>query len=272
MGIKCVNVNLLEVLSAFEDHSELEIESFLLHFPRTTDIPADLIGIHNRITKEIDLKCSKTGFYSLRQLKIHRYAFRSSRNYTRALKLAYCDLSTLDFSFLEEFTQLEILHITHSVSVHQADWSSLTRLPKFSTLYIESCRINGWTKFPKLASVLRKMSLFWDDIDDSTMDRILDWLLSTSSETLQELYITLNALTRFPVKISSFKNLRIACLTNQVGYSSGISFLPSGSYVSSNSLKRLELRDCGIRYIQPGAFSGNKQCPISNTHININPL
>lgn len=240
----------------WKSHKELEIEVFVLHFSRTTDILADLICINHHITDEIDIKCSKTGYFSQRQLRIHPDAFRPSRNYTRLVKITYCDLSRLNFSFLEGFTQLNTLYIANSVKVHQAGWGSLKNLPNLSTLYIQRFRVNGWKTFPRLDNGLKKVVFCLGDVEDATMDRILHWLTSTFSETLQGLYLNSDSLTRFPVQIALFKQLEDAFLSSQAGYNIGISFLANGSYVRSESLRNLDLVKCGIKYIEPGAFLG----------------
>lgn len=108
-----------------------------------------------------------------------------------------------------------------------------------------------------MAIGLNKVVLRLDDLEDATMDRILNWLLTISSKTLQELHLTSNALTHFPEKIAYFKNLEYVYLSSQTDYRSGISSLANGSYVSSGSLRTLDLRECGIKSIEAGAFSGN---------------
>lgn len=96
---------------------------------------------------------------------------------------------------------------------------------------------------------------------------ILNWLLISSSDTLQYCYVDGNALTRFPAKLSLFKNLEDVTLSHQTDYNSGIPFLPNGSYASTASIKQLDLSDCGIELIEPGAFSGNfnRVSPHNNT-------
>lgn len=256
IGINCTEVNLPDVRIAFEKCKELDVRNFYLEYPRSTDIPADLIGSNHRITNEIFLKCSKTSYSFLRQLVIHSDAFRSSRNYTSGIRIDYCDLSRLNFSFFTGFSQLDSIHIQTSAHVYKASWESLPPLPKLTRLHISSCRINGWKKFPQLITGLQNVDLSSDDIDDKTMEHILNWLLEHATETLEILNVFSNALEHFPTKIASFKLLKMVLLGNQAHYSNGLSSLHVGSVVSSASLTFLEIRECGVNYIEPGAFSG----------------
>lgn len=98
--------------------------------------------------------------------------------------------------------------------------------------------------------------LYFNDIGDATMDRILNWLIDTSLDTLQHLYIDKNSLRRFPAKISLFKKLEILCIQEQTINENGIRILPNGSYARSGSLKVLKLNKCGIEIIEAGAFTG----------------
>lgn len=255
-GIKCVDVNLPDVSMAFKNHKDLDVKVFILHFPRSCDIIADLIGNHHRITDKIDLRCSKTDYFSLQQLTVHPDAFRSSRNYTRSLKIAKCNLKRLDFAFFNGFSQVEKLIIVDSVNVHQIDWRSFVPSPRFYSLEIQRCRLNAWKTFPRLNVGLENVMLYSTDIGDATMDRTLNWLINTSSETLQDLSTPRGSVRHFPTKISLFKNLKSFQLYGQIIYDIGISYLPYGSYVNSGSLRALQLSQCGIEFLEPGAFSG----------------
>lgn len=263
-GIKCVDVDLPDVKMSFEKHNESDIANFLLHFPQSTDIISDLIGSQHRITETIDLACSKIGYYSQRQLTIHPDAFRSSRNYTKYFKISYCNLSRLDFSFLAGFQHLKSLNIRSSVNVHKAHWDTMPQLPSLSQLTIQLCRIFEWKIFPNLVTGLHYVNMISSDLSDETMDRVLDWLLRTSYGTLKDLHIIKNAMTLFPAKLSSFRELEQISLTNQVDYSSGMPLISKGSFVSRSSPLTIDLRDCGIQNIEPGAFSGSfGQCESS---------
>jgi len=95
-----------------------------------------------------------------------------------------------------------------------------------------------------------------DDIDksynDETVDRIVDWLILSSANTLEQMTIEyMNQVTRVPHKISSFK-----ALTSISMYRNDISTIKSGAFSFSVPVSLLDLAFNGLKEIESGAFQG----------------
>jgi len=121
--------------------------------------------------------------------------------------------------------------------------------------------MNEFYHFPALTNGLKEF-IFQNDhstkfsskliINDETVDRIMDWLLLSSANTLEEMVIAyMNQVTRVPHKIVSFRALRKVWL-----YSNNISIIKSGAFSFSVPVSHLDIGDNGIHEIEPGAFQG----------------
>lgn len=110
--------------------------------------------------------------------------------------------------------------------------------------------------FPTLINGLKYIAFLpIDDYEtsaDETIDRLLKWVLISSSNTLQ--YITIEyfrEMTKIPQQIPSFKALKYLQLQHN-----GISVIRSGSLHFSVPVTFLSLQDNQIESIEPGAFKG----------------
>jgi len=89
-------------------------------------------------------------------------------------------------------------------------------------------------------------------VNDETVDRIMNWLLMSSSNTLEYLTIIyMNQVTKVPSKIPSFKALQKLYL-----YYNNISTIEPGEFAFSAPVLKLSIFGNGIREIKPGAFQG----------------
>ena len=154
-------------------------------------LPANLLAYHT--SESLDLKCSKKPKINSttvrKQLTIDRDAFSSTRNVTESLYIWDCDLSLLNFAFLDGFDQLELLKIHHSSNVGMADWGSLPPLPSLQQFFIDDNGMhpnNSWADnvLPSFEHGIKKLSLVGNAfLGDKTAERILKWIHKSSAQT-----------------------------------------------------------------------------------------
>lgn len=235
----------------------MNLNTLYLYPPSNESIlPADLLTNH-RITNEIRLFCPNRGAMDY-QMEIHPEAFRASRNFTKKLLIQFCDVSRLEFSFLEGFENLFDLSIDFSFNIHLARWISLPKLPSLSWMgFVQSTGLDDWSEFPVLVNGLTFIDLQTNWIGDDAMDRITQWALRYSYQSLETLWIFNNALNKIPENISNFEKLASLWLGNQ--RDRGMHAILNGSLAFTAPLMELQLQDCGIETIEPGAFKGYQE-------------
>ena len=175
----------------------------------------------------VKIKCYSSviedGSVKKMHLIIDPLSFSSSGNSVQYFWIEYCDLTRLDFSFLAELSRLQELVIIQPSGIGMARWDSLPPLPALRHLYIDDSEIASdlnyirWVdNLPPLSSGLTQIRLIgtgFNGYDEA--NRIIKWLLNSSSETLEELDIYLwHNLTLLPRHISLFKKLslfRVSC-------------------------------------------------------------
>ena len=88
------------------------------------------------------------------------------------------------------------------------------------------------------------------------MSRIMDWLLPSSANTLERIFFSVNNpdilggnLTRTPLQLSSFKNLKIVGFPTNIGNMTVL----SGTFFS-NQIESIKLY--GVVSVEEGAFKG----------------
>ena len=89
---------------------------------------------------------------------------------------------------------------------------------------------------------------------DEITDRVLQNLVNSSSETLEVLFMSSANLTRIPHHLSSFyrlHQLQIFC------FAPTIKVIETGALNFSAPITKVEIQNCGIKEIQPGALLGN---------------
>ncbi len=231
-----------------------------------TIIPEDVFGV-NRMRRILLEYPYGTFINRSLSLQIDPNAFRSSKSYTNKFELRFIDCTLLDLSFLSGFDNLTELWFFHIDNIHRC-LSSLPPLPKLARLEFFSCEgMNELHTFPSLINGLNKVLFDGENVtyNDETVDRILDWLLLSSSETLEEMKMAyMNQVTRVPLKISSFKALRRLWL-----YENSISTIKSGAFSFSVPVSELNIRGNGIRGIEPGAFQGKNDSATDNEFVKI---
>jgi len=205
------------------------------------------------------------------KLQVDVNAFRSTKSYTTNFTINNIHCTLLDLSFLSGFDKLTKLHFNNIYKIQHC-LPSLPPLFRLITLYISHCSgMNELYNFPVLTNGLKDARFANDDIskfhsnkiiNDETLDRIIDWLLLSSANTLEEMsVIYMNQLTQVPIKISTFKALRKLWL-----YDNSISTIKSGAFSFSVPVSLLSIHRNGIREIEPGAFQGKHDINIKPTN------
>jgi len=220
-----------------------------------TIIPEDVFGTKRILDISIEYELSSCCYI---KLQVDADAFRSTKSYTNQLKLYAFDCILLDLGFLSGFDKMTELKFGVIDNIQHC-FPSLPPLPNLNFLEMTWVKgMNHLNSFPTLTNGLKVFRLFGDvynsdkAYNDETVDRIMDWLLLSSSETLEEIKIAdMNQLTQVSLKISSFKALRKLWL-----YDNSISTIKSGAFSFSVPVSELTIRGNGIREIEPGAFQG----------------
>ena len=172
-------------------------------------VPANFLAKY--LVTSIELKCATTNDTATQRMN-RQDAFRSSENITRVISITSCNLSELDFSFLKGFSHLDTLSIDLVANFYAANWTTLPSLLSLKTLKIQnSDGVNEWTQYPNLVNGLTELTLINCGIDDISINRILKWLLDSSSSVMEQFDVGTNELNKeIPwALLSSFKELKI---------------------------------------------------------------
>lgn len=260
--MECRGVPINKLQSSFNEADIFYLMSIRIGLDvNETIIPADLLG-QARILKEIILTCE--GDEEKSYVTIDPNAFRSTANITRQFHIVACNLHQFQFNFLNGFEKLSLLTIhdymddtRRKIKSDIFQWSTLPPLPCLSQLRISSMALYHWKAedFPNLLNGLTRVLLDRDGLEDSTMDLILDWLLQSSADTLMQLDLSFNKLTRVPKQVPFFKKLnRLNLQSQQVP---GIRVITAGSlWFQSSEVTYLDLSFCNTRVIEQNAFKG----------------
>lgn len=244
----CDQIPIAEIQALFNRMSTHNLSSFeLIIAPsETLFIPADLLGTSR--AKSLTIFCKDVSH----NLIINDDAFRSSRDFTKVLTIDGCDLNQQpNFGFLDGFKALASLSISNS-----KNFNSFQGLPSQSKLYsisILNCRgFNNLEDSTKIAlPSLRQLYLQNNKFDDKAVAKVLKILAESSTESLEELGLNENKLTRVPELITSFSNLHYLMMEQNA-----ISLLHSQSLTLTGRMEFLNLAYNGISTIEPGAFVG----------------
>ena len=226
--LTCENITLAQVSRLFRRTTPADLEDidiFLSPCGSTAIIPADLFNSHR--LKNIRIFCPylscKIGKHFL---IVDPQAFRSSKNTTQSIHFYGWDMSRFDFQFLSGFKQITSITFYFMSKVDKANWASFPILESLISFSItKSTGLNEWTTFPPLAQGLGVLHLSSNEINDEAMDRILNWAIKYSSDTLITLLLVSNNLTHLPSQLSHFPKLWLLTTHRQM---SGIELNQTG--------------------------------------------
>jgi Leucine-rich repeat (LRR) protein len=224
------------------------------------NIPANFLS--DKSVVRIGVGCASTSTYPWR-LKIHPEAFRFSGNRMEHFEVDGCDLSRFNFNFLAKTNRLISMSIGRSV--HFQGFPPLNFLSRIISLRIYKCLdFQNWNeisvRFPRLES------LFLDgtQLGDLLVNDLLGSIASspTGNDTLQQLSLWENKLTRIPEHISSFKKLSYVNL-----FGNSILSVPKSSLAFHKGIRVtfLILTGNALETIESGAFQG--KLDLNFTHL-----
>ena len=276
-SLTCDKVPLANVSNIFKRTTpvnwiEFDLGLTISDFNKT--IPANFLGNHT--AKFFRLYCpaavqQKQNFL----IKIHPNAFRTpksvdiERYYSSSFEIEGCDISQWNLNFFSGFHRFVALHIINASNFHLANWTSMPPLPYLSHLYIAKGAkdLNQWITFPNLSVGLQGLHIFDCEINDAAMDRILNWALKTSANTLESLDISGNNLAKVPHQMSSFKKIRSINLSKQKTTIPSLSANGSFAFPKNHSISFISAAGNRIASIQPGAFQGFLFQRIKNNNL-----
>ena len=223
-------------------------------------IPEDMFADHV-VTYEIAIIDSRPDVSAPIELKIHRDAFRSSRNFTKRFKISNIgsyNHHMFNFSFLDDFNELQEFVVFRAYSFQ---WNTLPPLSNLNLISICRCHSVMNTlfvynpKFPRLIKGLDKLELKSDKLQDKAAEIILEWVLTGPSyDTLYHVDLSGNELTRIPRQLKSFSRLKTIRLKNQKHPGFGV--ISSSSVPLPDSVIFLDLSCTHIINILPDTFEG----------------
>ena len=260
-GVYCIKGEIEEHAKVFSKTTPADVDTFYLGIPPSVKdvlLPPNFLSSH-RVIHSLCISCSKL---TPTLLEIHSDAFNSSR---RTLKTYFiierCDLSRLDFTFLAGFRKLDTLHLANVSNIVRTNWSRMPVLPSLEIYLdiaekIELNDIDNDDDVLKFPVGLYKVELNYQHLGDELTDRILLNIFYSSGKTLTILHISAANLTRIPRQLASFRKLnqlKIRCTAP----GAKLKVIEPNSLNFSAPVTFVDIQNCGIEEIKPGAFRGN---------------
>ena len=255
--ISCNSVSMEDVYAAFSSNEPAELTQVSLALlSGEKHIPANILADHR--IQNLIIVCYPG---STNKVIIDREAFSSTIDIIQYVFMLNCNFDQMDFTFLNGSENLSSMALMLITNIHLANWaSSMPPLPALTEIFISYCsELNAWDNFPELVNGLINLIVYSNgaNLSDEGLDRILQWVLNSSADTLLRLDVHDNALTYVPqqIRAESFRNLKHLVMYDQKG--SGIKTFPSGSInFISHDVETLDFHSCGIETIESGAFQG----------------
>lgn len=179
-------------------------------------------------------------------------AFTPSKNKATIVEITDADLNLLNFGFLDGFVKLRSLSLKRASGVRVI--KDIRLLESLEEMYINECL--GFTEFTEFPSgnfpILKILHLNSNqDLDDDKLSIILAGMdVSPARETLFELFLEANILTRVPLRLPNFPALeRVSMRLNTISYL-------QASSVGSSRWTYFNVQNNQLANIEPDAFVG----------------
>ena len=194
-------------------------------------------------------------------MQIDQNAFKKSAPFTTLFILEQFNLANINFNFLAGFDALVMIQIIKSTNLQQPP--NLPTLPSLTEFLVDGTNIfpigrssRSLQNLNKLPTGLAKLTLTNSSMTDEDISLYLDWVLPNSRNTLKELNLDFNSLTKIPDQISSFIVLNSLSIKGQEP-EDGTFKISQGSFEFKQLLvKPIDLSYNKIKSIEPGSFRG----------------
>ena len=247
----------------------------LLQFQYIEEVVIDAVNNHysanfmGNVTAAVylDISCVNVNM----PLVIDSAAFSHTAPVTKILGVgAGCDVSRLNWGFTSAFTNLQELNMAGNnflTTFYTLPSVSLTTVTAFG-LYskdLEKGLVNFSTRYPEpLKQGLSRLSIRNNkDLSDFAINCFLiKWVTKYSKNSLISIDLSGNNLTKIPNEMRNYNNLESV---NIWGYGNSIYYNGNSKpwtiqkdafKLSAEKYKYLNLHDCNISAIEPGAFQG----------------
>ncbi|KAK4011369.1 hypothetical protein OUZ56_020483 [Daphnia magna] len=211
-------------------------------------IPDDFLG-KTRISGDLVMLCVKN-----KRLKVSPKAFQLSALGITRVFIDGCDFGQqTNFSYMSGFRNMMALVIKNSTNFKS--FKGLPSQSAFTYLYITHSRgFEGLNQDTVALPALKVFYLNFNQLNDATTGKIFKSLAASSLNSLTEIRLDNNKLTKIPEMISSLSQLEQIDL----GFNE-ITVIAKNSLPRNNTAKGLtfSLQRNPIKTIEPGAFGGS---------------
>jgi len=215
-------------------------------------IPADLLG-QSQVINALSLQRRPFGTTYL-PLTIDPNAFRSSKTSLQSIEMKYLDASLLNLNFLEGFQNLRELEFNFDINLDQTV-RTFPALPSLTVLsFYNSTGLNNAFQSGALQSRgLTTLGTFNCDLVDDGMAQLLNWILPSSTLTLEELSIGSNRFGTIPRQIGSFDKLKTISIDDNIVDLA----IPRNSFNIGDGNNSISISSSRVVNVESGAFQGN---------------
>jgi Leucine-rich repeat (LRR) protein len=262
-SVVCDQVSVKTIKSVFNAMTLHDLDSFkIIVSPNETEqIPDDVLG-NVRVSGKLLLECAGNS-----SLRVAENALRESTKFIVSVTIDGCNLEQLNFFFMSKMENLRHMYILRSFG-----FQSFQGMPYHSNFKLlgimESSQFLALEDIPGGPHKLERLYLSGNQLDDTGAAKLMKLLASNSIDSLTEIVLYGNKLTRIPDKLLSMPNLKELSLN-----SNEITALPNNSLAFKGPISDINLSKNKIKDIMPGAFGSPKSIlTFEYIRLNHNPF
>lgn len=257
--VNCNRVSLSQVKSVFTTNVKTYYIPSLILTPSSSDSIIIANVTANHAIGSLTINCPNR----ITPLQVDPSAFTNTKLATSSLTVQNCNLSSLNWAFLTDFSNLSSLSISSASDLHQTFYtlptSTLTILSSFNLFSVMGMNnfYNTSRKFrwPAPAPYGFDSVRIWYcyDLGDDAIDYFFTRFITPSSEdTLLNLGLAGNNITYIPKDVQRYNQLRSSEFFENLQPWS----IQTNAFQFQQPVNYLSIDDNQITYIAPGAFSG----------------